>query len=79
MLFEVEGIRCGKCSAKIHQALMIADPTVNVEVDVDKGRVRVEGVLGKEQAIAAINGAGYAAKSAKPHSGEGSDCCGGCS
>ncbi|MCE7031234.1 heavy-metal-associated domain-containing protein [Lysobacter sp. GX 14042] len=79
MLFEVEGISCAKCSDKIHQALTTVDPTAQVEVDVDAGRVRVEGVLAKEQAIAALGGAGYPAKSAKPHSGAGSDCCGGCS
>src|SRR5690606_25027657 len=79
MLLEVEGMRCAKCSEKIHQALTIADPTAKVEVDLDSGRVRVEGVLGMEQAIAALHGAGYAAKGARPHSGEGSDCCGGCS
>lgn len=79
MLFEVEGISCGKCSTKIQQAVTAVDPTARVEVDVDAGRVQVEGVLGKDQAIAAIAGAGYPAKNAKPHSGAGSDCCGGCS
>lgn len=79
MLFEVEGISCGKCSEKIQQAVVAVDPTAQVEVDVDAGRVRVEGVLAKEQALKAIEGAGYPARNAKPHSGAGSDCCGGCS
>lgn len=79
MLFEVEGISCGECSGKIQQALVAVDPTARVEVDVDAGRVRVEGLLRKEQALEALEGAGYPARNAKPHSGAGSDCCGGCS
>lgn len=79
MLFEVEEISCGKCSTKIQQAIGAVDPTAHVDVDVDAGRVRVEGVLGKDQVIAALAAAGYPARKAKPHSGAGSDCCGGCS
>ena len=79
MLFEVEDISCDKCSDKIEQAIRATDPTAQVTVKTDEKRVRVEGVLTAEQALAALAAAGYPASEAAPHSGEGSDCCGGCS
>jgi len=35
--------------------------------------------LSQQQAIEAMAKAGFAATTAAPHSGEGSECCGGCS
>ncbi|WP_052100849.1 heavy-metal-associated domain-containing protein [Novilysobacter arseniciresistens] len=79
MLFEVEDISCEKCSDKIETAIRAADPTAQVTVKTAEKRVRVEGLLTAEQAMAALAAAGYPASEAPPHSGEGSDCCGGCS
>lgn len=79
MLFEVEDISCEKCSDKIEKAIHAADPTAQVTVKTDEKRVRVEGLLTPDQAIAALTAAGYPASEAPPHSGEGSECCGGCS
>lgn len=79
MLFEVEDISCDKCSDKIEKAIRAADPTAQVTVKIDEKRVRVEGLLTTEQALAALAAAGYPASEAAPHSGEGSECCGGCS
>ena len=79
MLFEVEDITCDKCSDKIEMAIRAADPTAQVTVKTEEKRVRVEGLLTADQAIAALQAAGYPASEAAPHSGEGSECCGGCS
>jgi copper chaperone len=79
MLFEVEDITCDKCSDKIEQAIRAADPTARVSVRTDEKRVQVEGVLTPDQALAALAAAGYPATEAPPHSGAGSECCGGCS
>jgi len=79
MLFEVEDISCDKCSDKIEKAIRGVDPTAQVTVNSGEKRVRVEGLLRSDQAIAALEAAGYPASQAAPHSGEGSECCGGCS
>lgn len=79
MLFEVEAITCDKCSDSIERAILTRDPTATVTVQVAEKRVRVEGLLTEPQALVALAAAGYPASSAAPHSGEGSECCGGCS
>ena len=78
MLFEVPAIHSAQCAATITNALLAQDLGANVEVKLDQRRVRVEGNLSTEQALAAIRGAGFAAAEAPPHSGPGSTCCGGC-
>ena len=79
MLFDVEDITCDKCSDSIERAILSRDPTATVTVQVVDKRVRVEGLLTEQQALDALAAAGYPASSAAPHSGEGSECCGGCS
>lgn len=79
MLFDVEDITCDSCTDKIQNAIRAVDPTARVEVNRADSRVRVEGLLTESQAIAAIRGVGFPVANAGPHSGEGSDCCGGCS
>lgn len=78
MLFEVPAIHSPACAAAITNALLAQDLGAAVEVKLGERRVRVEGNLSKEQALAAIRGAGFAAAEAPPHSGAGSTCCGGC-
>ena len=79
MLFDVKDISCEKCAGTIRQAILAKDPTARVDVRVADRRVRVEGLLGKEQVLATLAAAGYPATNAPTHSGAGSDCCGGCS
>lgn len=79
MLLDVEKMTCNKCDDAIRDAILAKDPTAQVTVSRDLGQVRVEGLLSQQHAIEALDLAGYPASSAAPHSGEGSDCCGGCS
>lgn len=79
MLFDVENITCDKCTDAIQNAIHAVDPTAQVTVDRADKRVRIEGLLSETQAISALQGVGYVATTAAPHSGEGSQCCGGCS
>lgn len=79
MLFDVEDITCDTCTDKIQNAIRAVDPGARVDVNRADGRVRVEGLLTESQAIDAIRGVGFPAAKARPHSGEGSSCCGGCS
>ncbi len=79
MLFDLEDITRDTCSDAIEQAILSRDPTASVTVEVADKRVRVEGLLTERQALDALAAAGYRASSAAPHSGPGSECCGGCS
>ena len=79
MLLDIKEISANSCGETIRKTIMALDPTAQVTVQADAGRVRVEGVLTDQQAIDALAGAGYSASSAAPHSGEDSKCCGGCS
>ncbi|MFP7721394.1 hypothetical protein [Lysobacter sp. A3-1-A15] len=78
MLFDVEKVT-DKCTDAIEGAIRSVDPTAQVTVNVPDQRVRIEGLLTEGQAISTLQGIGYSASTAAPHSGEGSECCGGCS
>lgn len=79
MLLDVEKNSVQTCGCTITKAIRAIDPTAEVTVDTATKRVRVDGLLTGQQAIDALAAAGYSASHAAPHSGEGSDCCGGCS
>lgn len=79
MLLDVEKITCDNCANAIRDAILSQDPGARVTVNPGTGRVRVEGSANEATVIGALAAAGYPASSAPPHSGEGSDCCGGCS
>jgi len=79
MLFDLENVTCDTFSDSIEQAILSRDPTAAVTVEMADKRVRVEGLLTERQALDALAAAGYRASTAAPHSGPGSECCGGCS
>lgn len=79
MLLDVEAISSQTCGCTIKKAIRALDPSAEVTIDTGARRVRVEGALTGQQAIDALAAAGYPATHAAPHSGKGSDCCGGCS
>lgn len=79
MLFDIENVTGDCCAPVIERAILAQDPTAQVTVQIADQRVRVEGLLTEQQALDALTNAGYPASTAAPHSGEGSECCGGCS
>ena len=79
MLFDIQDITGDNCAAAIQRAILLQDPSAQVTVRVGDKRVRVEGLLTEQQALDTLANAGYQADVAAPHSGEGSECCGGCS
>jgi len=79
MLFDIENVTGDCCAPVIERAILAQDPTAQVTVQVAERRVRVEGLLTQQQALDVLAKAGYPADTAAPHSGEGSECCGGCS
>ena len=79
MLLDVENITRDKCPPAIEKAIHAVDGDADVTVDIAESRVRIEGGITQQQAIDALSAAGYPASAAAPHSGAGSECCGGCS
>lgn len=79
MLFDIEDITGDTSVAAIQRAILAQDPTAQVTVEVGDKRVRVEGLLTEQQALDALARAGYPGAASAPHSGAGSQCCGGCS
>ena len=58
----VEGMTCMGCVASVKSALEKADPTAKVEVDLDSGRVDIDGALGEAAARDVIEGSGFDVK-----------------
>lgn len=77
MILELQESICCGATERIQQAIAGIDPQASVTVHAVAGSVEVQGLLSKEQAIAALAGAGFHASPA--HVSGGSDCCGGCS
>ena len=49
---EVENIKCGGCASSIRKGLLEDDQVVEVEVDIEGGRVTVEGAADARDRIA---------------------------
>lgn len=79
MLLHLENIDTQTCGCTIKKAIRAIDPAAEASVDTAARRARVDGLLTGQQAIDDQATAGYPASPAAPHSGESSDCCGGCS
>jgi copper chaperone len=57
----VEGMTCGHCVSAVTRAVKAVDPEANVQVDLEAGRVRVDGRSTAEALGKAIAEAGYPA------------------
>ncbi|WP_417780214.1 heavy-metal-associated domain-containing protein [Stutzerimonas xanthomarina] len=78
---QVQGMTCGACVRHVTQALNTIAGVEAVEVDLQSGRVRIDGDAENAALIAALNEAGYPAQlasqttpAAAPKSGCGSGC-----
>ena len=78
---QVQGMTCGACVRHVTQALSTIAGVEAVEVDLQSGRVRIDGDVENAALIAALNGAGYPAQltsqttsAAAPTTGCGSGC-----
>lgn len=78
MLLDVEEMKC-TCSGTAEKAIAAIDPQARITIDRAERRIRIEGAVSEHEAIAALASVGLSASRAAPHSGAGSDCCGGCS
>ncbi|RBA62381.1 copper-binding protein [Stutzerimonas zhaodongensis] len=78
---QVQGMTCGACVRHVTQALNTVSGVNAVEVDLQSGRVRVDGNADNAALIAALDDAGYPAQpatqttpDAAPKKGCGSGC-----
>jgi copper chaperone len=58
----VKGMSCGGCVRSVTRAVQRLDQTAQVDVELETGRVHVEGALSPDQARQAIETAGYQAE-----------------
>ncbi len=58
-IFRVSGMSCGKCAASVEQAIKTASPGAEVEVMLDAGLVKVEGVDDNDLIGKAVEDAGF--------------------
>jgi copper chaperone len=71
-IYKVEGMSCGGCSSSVEQAIQSAASNASVEVDLEGGLVKVDGVDDDGLIQQAIESAGfvYTGKDSSPLVGE---------
>jgi heavy metal translocating P-type ATPase len=62
VMFEVEGMTCASCVARVERALLSVPGVTRAAVNLATESVRVDGVARREALIAAVKAAGYAAR-----------------
>lgn len=75
---EVKDMTCGHCVRAVTDSIRALDPQANVRVELERGRVAVEGKPGAAELIAAVQAAGYpaaVASSQAPASAARRGCC----
>jgi copper chaperone len=72
-VYKVEGMSCGGCSSSVEQAIKSVAPTASVQIELDDGLVRVDGVDDDGLIQQAIESAGfvYAGRDSSPTGGGG--------
>ena len=74
----VQGMSCGACVKHVTQALQPLAGVTAVEVDLQAGRVKVDGSADAAALIAALDEAGYPAQAASTPAPGKTGCGGGC-
>jgi copper chaperone len=57
--YKVNGMSCGGCAASVERAIKATTPGVSVQVDLENGRVTVEGVAEDTVVQQAVEEAGF--------------------
>jgi copper chaperone len=57
--YRVGGMNCGGCVAAVTQAIKRIDPTAKVAVDLESGKVRIDGRLARDAVQRAVEDAGF--------------------
>jgi copper chaperone len=66
MLLEVRKMTCNHCVRAVTAAVQGVQPTAEVEVDLGRGTVRIDGDLDADAAAAAIREEGYDVRVLEP-------------
>ena len=56
---KVEGMTCNGCVQSVERALKRVDPSASVKIDLDSGRVDLDGALDRAAAKQAIEATGF--------------------
>jgi copper chaperone len=59
--FNVQGMTCAHCVRAVTHAIQSEDPAADVQVDLNKGEVKVQSLLGAKQVLGLIEEEGYTA------------------
>lgn len=59
IVLDVAGMTCQGCEKAVQRAIVSQDPAAVVRIDRGAGRVSADTVLSVEQAVAAVEAAGY--------------------
>lgn len=60
--FKVTGMTCGHCARAVADAVRGVDPQAAVSVDLDAGRMTVQGTAPASRIVEAVAAEGYAAE-----------------
>lgn len=63
---DVTGMTCGGCASSVKKALQQVDAAARIEVDLAGRRVTIVGSMSVEQAVGAIEAAGFGATPRRP-------------
>ena len=66
MLFEVRKMTCNHCVRAVTAAVQGVHPAAEVEIDLGRGTVRIEGDVDADAAAAAIREEGYEVRVLEP-------------
>ena len=75
----VQNMTCGHCVSAVTRAVNSIDPQASVQVDLQSGRVRVDGTSPARDLVKALDDAGYPAVQAEsraPAAAKKGSCCG---
>ena len=61
LVLDVSGMKGLDCAKKVQEAISAKDPDATVVVSQNAGRVSADTTLAPEEAVAAVNAAGYRA------------------
>lgn len=59
---DVFGMTCGGCETAVRRAIAARDPSATVSASAASDRVEIDGRISAEEAVAAIEAAGYEAR-----------------
>ena len=57
--YRIGGMNCSGCVAAVTQAIRQVDPTAKVAIDLERGDVRIDGLIARDAVQRAVEEAGF--------------------